>query len=570
MPIGSRAFAVLGVLIDQPGDPRLERRDHERGLAGVAVEESNLTVQISTLRRLLDAGEAQGGCIQTVPGRGYRFVGSVTAAELPPVPAAPDSPRPISRSAMARMPGAGLEPIVPPPSYPAILPSAPVSRWPQARRRLAIISAVAGLAILLLAAYLFAGAFGWIVRESAAPPLSLVVLLFTDLSAARDQQYFADAVTADLTADLSRISGAFVISSNTAFTYRGRQVDSRAIGRELGVRYVVDGSIRRAGEQVRATVELIDAETDAHLWSERFDSEHGDLLALQNAITARIGNTLNVELTRAVASRPLADRPNVRDLILRGRAAVLNGQSRATHADAIGFFEQALALDPNSWEAQARLAGELIGRNGNGFVDTEAADIARAKELIRQARAAAPRELIVRHVTGHLLRFQGRYEEAITEYEAVLAINPNSPYAISQIGRCKYRLGLLAETIPLQEQAIRLSPRDPSLVHFFFRIAESHLLQGHVDKAINWLEKARSAHPTMPFVHMWLASAYALRGRLEEAAMELAEARRLIGDGSYASIAQIARPRIKREPKLQPFYEATLYAGLRAAGLPEE
>jgi tetratricopeptide (TPR) repeat protein len=293
------------------------------------------------------------------------------------------------------------------------------------------------------------------------------------------------------------------------------------------------------------------------------------LFELGNEITGRIANSLGVALIRTEAARP-TDNPDARDYILRARAVNYKGPSRANHADAIGLYEQALALDPNSWEAQARLASQLINRVGDGFVDTEAADTARATELIRQAQAAAPREQVVRYATGQLFRGRGRYEEAITEYEAVLAINPNSAWAFAHIGRCKYRLGLLAESIPLQEQAIRLSPRDPEIFTFYFRIGEAHLLQAHIDEAISWLEKARGANPTVPYVHLWLASAYGLQGRLESAAAEFAEARRLIGDESYSSIARVARPRIRREPKLQPFYEATLYAGLRKAGVPEE
>jgi TolB-like protein/class 3 adenylate cyclase len=176
----------------------------------------------------------------------------------------------------------------------------------------------------------------------AAPRLSIVVLPFTNLSDDREQQYFADGITDDLTTDLSRIAGMFVISRNTAFTYRNKPVDTKQIGRELGVRYVLEGSVRRSGDQVRVNVQLIDTATDAHLWAERFDSDTIDFFALQNEITARIGNTLNLELIAAEAARP-TEHPDALDYILRGRAARLKPKSRNVYAEAISLYERALA-----------------------------------------------------------------------------------------------------------------------------------------------------------------------------------------------------------------------------------
>ena len=162
---------------------------------------------------------------------------------------------------------------------------------------------------------------------TVAPRLSIVVLPFTNLSDDREQQYFADGITEDLTTDLSRIAGSFVISRNTAFTYRNKPIDTKQIGRELGVRYVLEGSVRRSGNQVRVNAQLIDAETDAHLWAERFDRDTGDLFALQNEITSRIAVALDLELVAAEAARP-TEHPDALDYILRGRAAMLKPPSR--------------------------------------------------------------------------------------------------------------------------------------------------------------------------------------------------------------------------------------------------
>ena len=184
---------------------------------------------------------------------------------------------------------------------------------------------------------------------------------FANLSDDREQQYFADGITEDLTTDLSRIADMFVISRNTAFTYRNKPVNAKQIGRELGVRYVLEGSVQRSGNQLRVTTQLIDAATDAHMWAERFDRDTGDLFTLQNEITGRIANALNVELIGAEAAQP-TENPDALDYILRGRAAWNKGPTRENYAQAISLFERALALDPRSVDAQSWLASALVTR----------------------------------------------------------------------------------------------------------------------------------------------------------------------------------------------------------------
>jgi TolB-like protein len=222
---------------------------------------------------------------------------------------------------------------------------------------------------------------------AAAPRLSIVVLPFTNLSDDREQQYFADGITEDLTTDLSRIADSFVISRNSAFAYRGKTVDTKQVGRELGVRYVLEGSVRRSGSQVRVNAQLIDADTNAHLWAERFDRDTGDLFALQNEITGRIAVELNLELIASEAARP-TEQPDAFDYILRGRAAGLKPKTRENHAEAISLYERALALDPRSVAAQSYLAGELAGRCSINDRFAKA-DIARAEELAERACSRA-------------------------------------------------------------------------------------------------------------------------------------------------------------------------------------
>jgi adenylate cyclase len=400
------------------------------------------------------------------------------------------------------------------------------------------------------------------------PRLSIVVLPFTNLSDDRDQQYFADGITEDLTTDLSRLANMFVISRNTAFTYRNKPIDTKQIGRELGVRYVLEGSVRRSGSQLRISAQLIDAQTDAHLWADRFDRDTNDLFVLQSEITGRLANALGVELIAAEAARP-TEHPDALDYILRGRAVLLKPRTPNTHREAINLFEHALALDPKSIEAQGRLAAILVTNVLVGMADSAAVDLARAEGLVDQALAASPRYALAHFAKGHVLRAQNRWEEAIPEYEAALALNHNFVGALMNLGWCKLYAGSIDEVTLLVEQAIRLSPRDPLIGYCYFLIGTVHLLQSRTDEAIVWLEKARSAIPAVPVVRGGLAAAYALRVETERAA---AEARRLDGRDRFSSIAHLrAYPGPWwGVPKTRALFEATFFAGLRKAGMPEE
>jgi adenylate cyclase len=217
------------------------------------------------------------------------------------------------------------------------------------------------------------------------------------------------------------------------------------------------------------------------------------------------------------------------------------------------------------------LALALVDRVLDGMTDTRAADIARAEELVGQALSASPRSPLAHFAKGELLRAQGRCTEAIPEFETALASNRNWVGAIAVLGYCKFLAGSAEEMIPAQEQALRLSPRDPAIGTWYNRIGWAHLAQSHTDEAIIWLERARSVIPAAPAVHASLAAAYALKSESERAAAELAEARRLRGEGSYSSIARMkAMGDYYGVPKIRALFEATYFAGLRKAGVPEE
>jgi adenylate cyclase len=411
---------------------------------------------------------------------------------------------------------------------------------------------------------------------ATAPRLSIVVLPFTNLSDDREQQYFADGITEDLTTDLSRIAHMFVISRNTAFTYRNKPVDTRQIGRELGVRYVLEGSVRRSGNQLRINAQLIDAAADAHLWAERLNGDTADLFVLQDEITRRIAIALGAELIGAEAARP-TNHPDALDYILRGRAAALKLASRDTYAERISMFERALEIDPQSVEAQTRLAFSLVGRVLEQMTGSAAADMERAEGLVGQALATSPSSSFAHFAKGQLLRAQGRCQEAIPEYETALALDRNRVGALTDLGWCKFFTGSIEESIPLVEQAIRLDPRNPYNATNYWRIGVVHLVQSRTDEAIVWLEKARSANPAPPLHHLYPASAYALKGESERAAAGLAEARRLSRDDRFSSLAHLKAAGFFSGssgywgvPKIRALFETTFFAGLRKAGIPEE
>jgi TolB-like protein/Tfp pilus assembly protein PilF len=409
-----------------------------------------------------------------------------------------------------------------------------------------------------------------IAPPAAAPRLSIVVLPFINFSDDREQQYFADGITEDLTTDLSRLAGYSIISRNTAFTYRNRPSETKQIGRELGVRYVLEGSVQRSRNRVRVSVQLIDAETDTHLWADRLDRDADDLFVLQNEIASQIAGALHVELIGAEAARPSVQ-PDALDYVLRARALYLgNVPTRDNYAAQIALYERALALDPGSEKIQSFLAWQLAARVLDQMSNTAAADLARAETLADHALAALPRRALAHYAKAQVLRAQLRFEQAISEYETVLAFNRNWAHAIAALGYCKFLTGLIDEAIPAQERAIRLSPRDPEIWLYYFWIGQVHLLQSRVGEAILWFEKARRANPEHPLPHAYLASADALNGESGRAAAELARAGELCGDDRYSSIARLRAVGLFDVPKIRALFEATYFVGLRKAGMPEQ
>ena len=392
---------------------------------------------------------------------------------------------------------------------------------------------------------------------------------FTNLSNDPDQQYFADGVTEDLTTDMSRNLGYVRDLAQQRVHLSGQTGRHQADRPRVGVLYVLEGSVERSGNRVRLNAQLIDAETDAHLWAERFDGDTSDLFALQDEVTRRIAISLKLELIATEATRPTRN-PDALDLILRARSMYLRPTSRHRDDGIIGLFQRAVELDPGSVEAQFRLAGALANRQLDGF-NSSVADIEQAEALSLRALAAG--NPVAHSARAQVLRAQGRLDEAISEYEIALASDRNNVNALANMGRCRMFIGQIEDGISAQQQAIRLSPRDPNIRLWYFRIGQARLWQSRFEEAILWLEKARDALPELAVSHADLAAAYALHGDAEQAAAQLTEAQRLGHD--YSSIAQL-KPTLFRgqirgaRREILALFETTYLAGLRKAGMPEE
>jgi TolB-like protein/class 3 adenylate cyclase/Tfp pilus assembly protein PilF len=454
----------------------------------------------------------------------------------------------------------------------------PLSSAKARRAPTRLLGAVAAAAILIAAA-----GGGWLLwsgrhvgpeasavssstQPFSAPRLSMVVLPFANLSNDPEQEYFVDGITEDLTTDLAHIQGSVVIARNTAFTYKGKSAAAKQIGRELGVRYVLEGSVQRAGNQVRINTQLVDAETGAQLWAERFDRNAGDLFALQNEITARIARALQAQLAIAEARRP-TNNPDALDYILRGRAVLTRPISKGNSNEAAALFEKALALDPQSADAATWLAATLAFRVTDDFSDDPDKDLHRAEGLVVQALAASPDSALAHYVKGQVLFAQSRCGEAIPEYERAISLDRSRAPAYARLGWCKFLTGSADEAIPYFEQAMHLSPHEPAIAPWYGRMGVIYLLQSHIDEAIASLEKASSENERLAFVHAYLAAGYALKDETDRARAELAEAQGL--SKMYSSLAIVKKSNWFDNPKIRALAEATYFPGLRKAGLPE-
>jgi TolB-like protein len=399
---------------------------------------------------------------------------------------------------------------------------------------------------------------------SSAPRLSMVVLPFINLGGDPEQEYFVDGVTESLTTDLSRVSGAFVIARNTAFTFKGKPVDAKRLGRELNVRYVLEGSVQRGGNRFRVNVQLVDAETGNHLWAERFDKPVADLLDLQDEIVSRLANTLDAELIAVEARR--AERslhPDAMDLVFQGKAWANKGITPEYMALARGFFERALVLDPSNVEALLGMA--LVETSLVHLIDNRAARLAQAEAILIKALSAAPQHALGHMLLGVVQMYSNRAAQGIAECQRALALDRNLASAHGFIGAAKFFLGRPAETATHINEALRLSPRDTNAFRWMQFAGNAYLHLGDNEAAVAWLRRGIEANRNYALMHFQLAGALALCGSLDEARA-----------AAQAGLALYAGFTIRRFRSADvgdnPTYLAgreRISEGLRIAGVPE-
>jgi adenylate cyclase len=400
--------------------------------------------------------------------------------------------------------------------------------------------------------------------EKPGPPrLSIIVLPFTNLSSDPDQDYFADGVTENLTTDLSRLRGSFVISRNTAFTFKGKAVDAKQIGRELGVRYVLEGSVQRAGARVRVNAQLIDTETGAHLWADRFQEEIADLFKLQDDVVARLANALSYELINAEAETAARSKnPDSIDLVMRGHAASFQWVRQPPTKEQIvatrALFERALEIDPKSADALAGSALTYMLEYVYGLNDPETDYDAKVIGQADRAMALARDSARAYSAKSFYLNASRRPSDALRVANAGLGLNPNDALLFASRSSAETYLGQFELAKSDAQQARRLSPRDPRIGNWHNLTADAELGLGRFDAAIEESSKAIDAGFRTYFSYLNLAAARALKGDIDQAKTALAEARRLNPKLSVKFLAE-------RKPILAAAFDA-----LRKAGLPEE
>jgi TolB-like protein/class 3 adenylate cyclase len=403
--------------------------------------------------------------------------------------------------------------------------------------------------------------------EKLGPPrLSLIVLPFANIGGDPEQDYFVDGVTESLTTDLSQMSGMLVIGRNTAFSYKNKPVDLKQIGRELNVRYVLEGSVQRAANRMRVNVQLIDAASGNHLWADRFDKTVADLFDMQDEIIARLANALNAQLIIAEARR--AERvpnPASMDLYFQGMSWYNRGLTPDNLSEARRLFERALALDPSNIDA---IIG--VALTGCQFVATHTSDDRAARLKVAEALAIKALSIAPDKALGHLCLgvvqiYTNRAAQGISEFERALAIDRNLAAAHAWIGLAKCFLGRAQETETHIRDALRLSPRDTYVYHWEALAGIAKVFLGKDEEAAPQLRRAIEINRNFQPAYFYLAAALAGLGRLEEA-------RVAAKDGLSIDPTFTIRRYRGDAPSDNPVFLAArqrIYEMMRKVGLPE-
>jgi TolB-like protein len=490
--LGQRAVALLRLLLERAGTPVSKDALIEAAWPGLAIEDSNLTVQIAALRRVFEAGAAGQAWIETLPRRGYRYVGPLLSTGNP------------SGEASLRTPPA------------LALPDKP----------------------------------------------SVAVLPFSNLSGSPEQDYFADGMIEDIIAGLSRIKWLFVVARNSSFAYKGKAVDVKRAGRELGVRYLLQGSLRKDGNRVRISAQMIEAETGGHVWAERYDRPLDDIFTLQDDITLSVVGAIEPSLRRAEVERVKRMRPDsldAYDLVLRTQSDVYSGMPvRVTKA--LVLLEHALALDPAYALAHAfaAMCHHCLYLRAGLHEENRAASMRHAQAAIVHGQDDA----LALTFAGFSIGMDGHDRAAaFAAFDAALAVSPSSALTYILGSVVLAWAGDAERAIEWGERAMRLSPFDPWAFAAFHALTLGHFHRGRYEEAANAAHKAIQSNPAHSISYMLLAAPLAKLGRLDEA--KAAAARVLEFQPAFQYGRQFSGV------DCAPALAASLSVALRAAGLPE-
>jgi adenylate cyclase len=569
IPLTRGEFTLLRAFVTRPGrvisrDTLLDALSNRR----FEPFDRSVDVLIGRLRRKIEPDPKEPRLIVTVPGEGYRFDGLTKTPLSDPRPSivlpAPenDEQRPEGD------PGSAAPPAVLAQQKLAAeqATSADGAKSEAAQHRLGFVPFAAAIAVVLLAAV--SGWFllgGRLTNPPRAPHLSIVVLPLANLSGDPAQDYFVDGVTENLTTQLSRLSDGLVIASSTAFTYKGRNVDAKEIGKELGVRYALEGSVQRDQGRLRVNAQLIDTETGAHLWADVFDEDVADLLEVQDQVVARLARALGPELVRAEAEKGAsAQNTDAVDLAIRGWDLVLRAnrlpsdEKRETFHQARGLFDRALQIDPNDPLAVAGSAETYLVDYGFGWRDPGTDYEAKVLGQADRAIVLNPQNIPAYYTKAMYLTETGRPSQALDVTDVGLAINPNDVLLYMPRASAENALGRFEQARTDAERAMWLSPRDFLNTTFLMIAGDADINLGHFDAAIDAYRRALDSGFREFFVYARLSAAYADAGRIDEAKASLAEARRLNPKFTVKSM-------IEHMPNWPAVFE-----GVRKAGLPEE
>lgn len=421
------------------------------------------------------------------------------------------------------------------------LPRAPdtakpvVETAPPPRRRAVLFASAAIVVLILAGGAWFVQQNGWTLGGKVASPgrHSIVVLPFTNLSGDPEQAYVADGLTTTITTDLSRASGLFVIAATTAETFRGKPINVQQVGKDLGVRYALQGNVQRSGEKIRINAQLADTSSGGQLWAETFDGDRSDLFALQDRITSRIANSIGREIVVAAARESEARKtdPKASDLLLRAVALTTKTRGLENLQKQEKLFREILVLDPNSVDAMAHLATCLLNQR-RVFINVLGPQVAEEKlkegySIALKANELDPANALTYEALGMYFTFRRDLAQAIAAFQKGIALNRNHMHFYDGLARASLISGEPKKAIEYAEQALSLDPRGPQITTSMIFLGVGHFFLGHDDLAIEWLEKARAETPKNPNTLQHLAVAYAKKGDLVKAKATTAELLRI-------------------------------------------